>query len=194
MPYITEELYAGFYKDGADDRLITGQWPEYGAEYSNDAAKSEMEWVQTIVGEIRSVRADMNVPAGAKIALLVKGASDQTQARINAHKKVICKMARLSDISLTDDIPSGAVQTIVEEATLILPIADIIDLDEERKRLAKVIGKLDQDIQKIDAKLGNEKFVQNAPQEVIDEQKSRKADALAKRSKLEQAVKQLQST
>lgn len=193
MPYITEELYAGFYKDGADDRLITGQWPEYGAEYSNDAAKSEMEWVQTIVGEIRSVRADMNVPAGAKIALLVKGASEQTQARINAHKEVICKMARLSDISLTDDIPSGAVQTIVEEATLILPIADIIDLDEERKRLAKVIGKLDQDIQKIDAKLGNEKFVQNAPQEVIDEQKSRKADALAKRSKLEQAVKQLQS-
>ena len=193
MPYITEELYAGFYKDGADDRLITGQWPEYGAEYSNDAAKSEMEWVQDIVGEIRSVRADMNVPAGAKIALLVKGASEQTQARINAHKEVICKMARLSDISLTDDIPSGAVQTIVEEATLILPIADIIDLDEERKRLAKVIGKLDQDIQKIDAKLGNEKFVQNAPQEVIDEQKSRKEDALAKRSKLEQAVKQLQS-
>ncbi len=193
MPYITEELYAGFYKDGADDRLITGQWPEYGAEYSNDAAKNEMEWVQTIVGEIRSVRADMNVPAGAKIALLVKGASEQTQARINAHKEVICKMARLSDISLTDEIPSGAVQTIVEEATLILPIADIIDLDEERKRLAKVIGKLDQDIQKIDAKLGNEKFVQNAPQEVIDEQKSRKEDALAKRSKLEQAVKQLQS-
>ncbi len=193
MPYITEELYAGFYKNGADDRLITGQWPEYGAEYSNDAAKNEMEWVQTIVGEIRSVRADMNVPAGAKIALLVKGASEQTQARINAHKEVICKMARLSDISLTDEIPSGAVQTIVEEATLILPIADIIDLDEERKRLTKVIGKLDQDIEKIDAKLGNEKFVQNAPQEVIDEQKSRKADALAKRSKLEQAVKQLQS-
>ncbi len=193
MPYITEELYAGFYKNGADDRLITGQWPEYGAEYSNDAAKNEMEWVQTIVGEIRSVRADMNVPAGAKIALLVKGASEQTQARFNTHKEVICKMARLSDISLTDEIPSGAVQTIVEEATLILPIADIIDLDEERKRLAKVIGKLDQDIQKIDAKLGNEKFVQNAPQEVIDEQKSRKEDALAKRSKLEQAVKQLQS-
>lgn len=191
MPYITEELYAGFYKDGADDRLITGQWPEYGAGYSNDAAKNEMEWVQTIVGEIRSVRADMNVPAGAKIALLVKGASEQTQVRINAHKEVICKMARLSDISLTDEIPSGAVQTIVEEATLILPIADIIDLDEERKRLTKVIGKLDQDIEKIDAKLGNEKFVQNAPQEVIDEQKSRKADALAKKDKLVKALEQL---
>ena len=193
MPYITEELYAGFFKKDADDRLITAAWPEYSDNLSNEAAKTEMEWLQTMVGEIRSVRADMNVPAGAKIALLIKGANAQTQSRIESHKDVICKMARLSDISLTENVPAGAVQTIVEEATLILPIADIIDLDEERKRLTKVIGKLDADIQKIDAKLGNEKFVKNAPEEVIEEQKSRKEEALAKRTKLEQAVKQLQS-
>ena len=135
----------------------------------------------------------MNVPAGAEIELLIKDANDTTKARVEAHKQVITKMARLSDIKFIDDIPAGAVQTIVEEATFVLPIADIIDLDEERQRLTKVIDKLDKDIGKIDAKLGNEKFVQNAPEEVIEEQKSRKAEAVAKRDKLSKALEQLTS-
>jgi len=101
-------------------------------------------------------------------------------------------MARLESVELTDSIPAGAVQTIVGEATVILPIADIIDLTAERARLAKVIGKIDADIKKIDAKLGNDKFVQNAPEEVIAEQKSRKEIALGKREKLAGALKQLE--
>ena len=193
MPYITEELYAGFFKKDQEDRLITASWPELDESYANADALAEMTWLKDSIGEIRSVRADMNVPAGAEIELLIKDANDTTKARVEAHKQVITKMARLSDIKFIDDIPAGAVQTIVEEATFVLPIADIIDLDEERKRLTKVIDKLDKDIGKIDAKLGNEKFVQNAPEEVIEEQKERKAEALAKRDKLSKALKQLMS-
>ncbi len=193
MPYITEELYASFFKQNADDRLITTQWPSYPESYADDAAKEELGWLQDIIGEIRSVRADMNVPAGAEISVLVKDANDTTKKRIALYSEVICKMARLESINLTDVIPSGAVQTIIGEATIILPIADIIDLGAERSRLAKVIGKLDLDIKKIDAKLGNEQFVQNAPEEVIAEQKSRKEEALGKREKLAGALKQLES-
>lgn len=193
MPYITEELYAALYKKGADDRLITSQWPEYTDSLDNEAAKGEVVWLQSVISEIRSVRADMNVPAKAEIAMLVKDAGEQMQTRIDMYKEVICKMARLSGIEFAQEAPAGAVQTIVDEATLVLPIADIIDLTAERARLAKVIGKLDVDIKKIDKKLGNEQFVQNAPDEVIAEQKSRKEIALSKREKLAGALKQLES-
>ncbi len=193
MPFITEEIYAQFFKKGDDDRLITGTWPSLSDDYSDEAAKEELGWLQDLIGEIRSVRADMNVPAGAQIAVLVKDANESTQKRIALYNEVLCKMARLESVELTKSIPAGAVQTIIGEATIILPIADIIDLDVERARLAKVIGKLDLDIKKIDAKLGNDKFVQNAPQEVIEEQHSRKEIALGKRDKLAGALKQLES-
>lgn len=192
MPYITEELYQTFYRANEDDRLITSQWPEYSKALSFDTAKDEIDWLKAMIGEIRSVRADMNVPAKAEIQLQIKDANDVTKKRITNYSDVLCKMARLSNIQLTDSIPKGAVQTIIGEATLILPIADIIDLNAERDRLNKVINKLDQDIQKIDAKLNNQKFVQNAPEEVIEEQKSRKNIATEKRNKLSNALKQIQ--
>ncbi|MCK5373974.1 MAG: valine--tRNA ligase [Alphaproteobacteria bacterium] len=193
MPFITEELYAAFFKKNESDRLITSAWPSYPDSHICDTAKEELNWLQDMIGEIRSLRADMNVPAGAQIDVFVKDASDITQERIKLYNEVLCKMARLENVGCTDDIPTGAVQTIIGEATIILPIADFIDLSAEQTRLAKVIGKLDTDVKKIDAKLNNEKFIQNAPEEIIAEQKSRKEEALTKREKLANALKQLES-
>lgn len=191
MPYITEELYANIAQREKGVRLMTSSWPKYGAELMNEDAAKEMQWLQSIISEIRSVRSDMNVPAGAKITLLIKDAGDQTKARIHNYMNILCRMARLEKVDFVDVAPKGSIQTVVGEATLILPIADIIDLDAERARLNKAIGKLDDDIEKVDLRLGNAKFVKNAPQEVIEEQKMRKDEALSKRAKLEQALKQL---
>ncbi len=192
MPFITEELYATIAKREEGERLITSSWPEYSNSLINIDSTKEMEWLKSIVSEIRSVRSDMNVPAGAKIKLFIKGASEQTQVRVKEYDEVLRRMARLEIIEHVNIAPKGSLQTVVDEATLILPIADIIDLTAERARLSKAIGKIDKDIEKIEAKLGNERFVQNAPKEVIDEQKTRKRDALTKREKLEQALKQLE--
>ncbi|MGH1455317.1 MAG: valine--tRNA ligase [Alphaproteobacteria bacterium] len=191
MPYITEELYASISTRAEGERLITSAWPQYPDSLRDECAAKKMEWLQNIVTEIRSVRSDMNVPAGAKIDLLVKGACEMSVKGFADFDDVLCRMARLNKISHVNDIPKGAIQTVVGDLILILPIADIIDLDAERERLNKAIGKLDDDIKKVDAKLGNEKFVANAPEEVIAEQKSRKEVALVKREKLEAALKQL---
>ena len=192
MPFITEELYASIAERKQGDRLITASWASYGDELLNEAAAKEMQWLKAVISEIRSVRADMHVPAGAKIKLLIKGANEQTIERMKTYDDVLRRMARLEVIEHVKDAPKGSIQTVVDEATLILPIADIIDLDAERARLSKAMAKLDVDIKKIDAKLGNDKFVQNAPEEVIAEQKSRKSEALAKREKLDHALKQLE--
>jgi len=135
----------------------------------------------------------MNVPAGAKIELLVKSASEETKARIQTHEEILCRLARLSGVGISEDTPKGAIQVVVDEATIMLPIADIIDLDAERTRLQKAIDKVNQDIRTVEQKLDNKKFVENAPVEIIEEHKQRKVDALATRTKLSQALEQLAS-
>jgi valyl-tRNA synthetase len=174
------------------DALLMGQaWPTYAPSLYETAAAEEIEWLIKIVTEIRSVRSDMNVPAAAKVRLLVKDASDKTAGRLKSYDEVLCRMARLESVALSNDVPKGSIQTVLGEATLILPIAEIIDLDKERERLAKEIGKLVANIEKIDAKLADEKFVNNAPAEIIAEQKSRRAENEAMMSKFSTALKQL---
>jgi valyl-tRNA synthetase len=192
MPYITEELFAEM-GERKGKMLINAAWPEYPASLSNASALKEMDWLQRLITEIRSVRSDMNVPAAAKIKLLIKDASGDTQTRLKSYDEVIKRMARLETIELTSEAPKGAIQTVVDEATLIMPIADIIDLDKERARLRKEITKLEQEIQKIDTKMADERFVANAPAEIIDEQKSRKVAFTSTLDKLSAALKQLEA-
>ena len=136
----------------------------------------------------------MNVPAAAKIRLLVKDAAAATQTRFKTYDDLIKRLARLETIEQTTAaLPKGSVQTILNEATLALPIADIIDLDKERARLKKEIDKLTSDIGKVDQKLADQKFVANAPEEIIEEQKSRKAEWTSTLQKLSQALKQLEA-
>ena len=189
MPYITEELNKVMM--GSDELLMLQSWPDYSALKADDAAQQKMEWLISIISEIRSVRADMNVPAGAKIDLLVKGACDHSKAGLEAFDEILKRMARLENIECVDDAPKGSLQTVVGDITLILPIADLIDLDAERARLEKEISKLDGDIAVVDKKLANEKFVANAPKEIIEEQHTRRKTAEAAKEKLAQALEQL---
>ncbi len=194
MPFITEELFTAVAKREPGERLLTSEWPEYPATLKDEEARVKIDWLQRFIAEIRSVRADMNVPAGAKIRLLVKDVCDKTKEGLQAYETILKQMARLSDIEIIDgEAPKGAVQTIVDQATLILPIADIIDLDAERARLKKQLEKLESDISKIDQQLGNEKFVENAPEEIIEEKKALKEQASLRHEKLSQALRQLEA-
>lgn len=193
MPYITEELYEILAKREKSASLLTTPWPEYNAGLVKPAAMKEIDWMIRLISEIRSVRADMNVPAGAKIQLLVKQASKETQAHLKDYEEVIKRLARLESIALVDTAPKGSLQTVLDEATIILPIADIIDLDKERARLRKEIDRIQQEIKKVDQKLGNEQFVQNAPAEILEEHKTRKNEFSGALDKLSTALKQLEA-
>ncbi|HRQ60894.1 MAG TPA: valine--tRNA ligase, partial [Alphaproteobacteria bacterium] len=191
MPFITEELYESYGK-GADLLMQQG-WPEYSTIPRKYEAKSEIDWLCGLISEIRSVRSDMNVPAAAKIALLVKDAGDVTKARLKTHEEIIQRLARLQSIDETPSVPKGAIQSVHGDATIILPIAELIDLAAERDRLKKQLQKLEQDIEKVDRNLSNENFVKNAPDEIIEEQKQRREEAQAAFAKLSAALKQLEA-
>jgi len=189
MPYITETLYAEFHGDHA--LLMEQSWPVIDTNLQNADAYNEISWLQNVIGEIRSVRTDMNVPASAKLDVLVMGADNQKQSWINAHEQVIGKMARVNGFETITDMPKGAIQIVIGDMTLGLPVADIIDLDKERARLQKEIQKHEKDIKQIDGKLSNENFISKAPEDVIEEQKMRKSEAQIMIEKLSSALTQL---
>ena len=144
------------------------------------------------ISEVRSVRSEMNVPAGAKVPLVVSGAIDETRARVARHEETLLRLARLERIEFGAS-PQGAVQIVLDEAVLALPLAGIIDIDAELKRLKREIDKVGSEIRQLDAKLANEKFVSRAPEHVVEEQRERKSEAEAVAAKLEQALKRLEA-
>ena len=191
MPFITEELWEQLSADRAG-RLISARWPEYGPEMTDPAARDEMEWVVRLISSVRSMRSEMNVPPSAQIELKLKDAGPEALTRLDTHRDLILRMARLASAEPLDGtVPKGAVQDVLDEATLILPLEGIVDLDKEKARLSKEIEKLAGEIKKIDAKLSNEQFVAKAPEEVIEEQRDRRDTAAQACDKLQKALEML---
>ena len=197
MPFITEELHAHLMGGGElskEDWLQSRMWPSFDDSVIDEAAQDEVNWVVKIISEIRSVRADMNVPAAAQIDMLLKGANARTQGRLTAYNDIIKRLARLSKAELSEaEPPKGSLQMVVDEATIILPIADVVDLAQERARLQKAIEKEQQQIEKIDKMLNNKGFLAKAPEEVVEEQRGLKAEAENVIAKLSQALKQIEA-
>ncbi len=191
MPFMTEELWATTAGPARESLLVVAEWPNLSG-LGEAVADAEMDWVIRLISDVRSVRAEMNVPAGAKIPLLIKGASLESLQRLERHKDLVLRLARLSSAETTEAVPAGALQLVLDEATVLLPIADVVDLKVESARLRKEIGKLDGEIGKIDAKLGNPKFISSAPEHVVEEQRDRKADAEAAKAKFAEALKRLE--
>ena len=189
MPFITEELWSSF-GDG-QGMLIHAAWPADDIAPVNDEAKAELDWTVRFITEVRTVRSELNVPAGARIPAILRGASDQTKARLAANEGQIKSLARIAEIAIDAELPAGAVQTVLDEATLALPLADVIDLDAERARLAKEIDKLAKEITGYDKKLANKAFLAKAPEDVVAEQHERRSDASEAKAKLEAALERL---
>ena len=192
VPFITEELWTRTASgQGRKDLLIVTPWPDFAERFWETEATKEIGWIIALVSGVRSVRAEMNVPASAKIALVLKGADTATRKRLERHYDTILTLARLSSAELSDIIPNGSAQFVVGEAVAALPLGDVIDFAKERARLEKELQRTESEIAKIDAKLGNADFIARAPEDVIDEQKERRADAHAMASRLREAVGRL---
>ncbi len=189
MPFVTEELWASITKrDGA---LMLAEWSALDGLEAADAA-TEMDWVVRLVSSVRAVRSEMNVPPKAELSLRLKDASTETMARLETNRDLIHRLARLADSAALDGaVEKGAVQLVLDEATVILPLAGAIDVVAEQARLDKEIKKLDPEINKYEKKLSNQGFLAKAPPEVVTEQTERLEGLKAERQKLAEAVKRL---
>ena len=189
MPFITEELWDARAPGRAETGgfLMSQDWPTYGVERRDTASDDEIMWVMDMISEIRSVRGDLGVEGGAKVPLTLVGASDETQGRAIRYRDILMRLARLDSLDVADATPEGAVSTVVGETTLALKIADLIDVDEAKALLDKELGQLDKDIKSTENKLGNAKFVERAPPEIVEENRERIVEWTARREKISAA-------
>ncbi|MEA2847199.1 MAG: valyl-tRNA synthetase [Rhodospirillaceae bacterium] len=189
MPFITEELWDKLGHRAEHGALIGQPWPVPAP--TDTAADAEIGWLVKLISDIRSARAELNVPAGAKLKLLVVGANATTQKRLDTHRAAIERLSRVEGIEAAASAPKAALQIVVGEATYALPVGDVIDLKAESTRLQKEIKKLADEVSKIDAKLGNANFVSRAPEEVVEEQRERRTQAEQTRARLSTALERL---
>jgi valyl-tRNA synthetase len=197
MPFVTEELWtvtAGSSASASggggkrESLLALAPWPELGG-FEDPAAEAEIGWVVDLVTAVRSLRAEMNVTA--PIPMVLAGVSTQTESRAARWAEFIKRLARISDIASAATPPSGAVQLIVRGDIVALPLKGIVDLVAEQARLAKEMQKADADIARVEAKLGNANFLARAPEDVIEEEKEKRAEALARRARIAEALERL---
>ena len=190
MPFITEEIWEATGHRAQHGPLMTQAWPMPPA---NDAeAADEIGWLVKLISDVRSARSELNVPAAAKLKLLVIGADHTTQTRLSTHGAAIERLARIEGIDAAAVAPTAALQVVVGEATYALPVGTVIDLKVEGARLQKEIKKLTDEVGKIDAKLENSSFMARAPEEIVEEQRTRRRDAEQTRMRLTAALKRLQ--
>ena len=188
MPFITEELWD--QTGTRDSQLITAPWPQLDG-LTDESAQSEMDWLIGLITDIRRLRAEMNIPPGAQLNAVFVGASDETKARLARQDVLLKRLARLAQITTSDTVPSGSAQTVVGEATIALPLEGVIDFGAEKERISKDIDKLDGELFRLDKKLGNEKFVANAPEAVVAEQRAKQTDYSEQKAKLVEALERL---
>jgi valyl-tRNA synthetase len=189
MPFITEELWA--LTAARDMQLIEAPWPDLGTLPKFEDARHDVQWVIDLVSGVRSIRAEMNVPSSAKIDLVLKDASQKSKELLARSNDVIVQLARLAKAATADVLPKGSAQFVLGEATVGLPLGGVIDFAKERARLEKELRRANDEISRFDAKLSNEQFVSRAPEEVLTEQREKRAEAASIAVRLKEALARL---
>ena len=190
MPFVTEELWLRL-GDGENTPLILADWPEIGENLVNADVAAEMDWVVGLITAIRSARSEINVPAAAKIPLVLNGAAAEAQDWLERHWPLVARLARLEAYTLDAGVPQGAVEILHHGARAVLPLAGVVDLAQEQARLEKAVAKASGEITKLEKKLANQGFLAKAPEAVVAENKERLAVEQADREKLLAALERV---
>ena len=191
MPFISEELYEKL-GDRGDALLAASRWPVFAEGIVDPAATAEIDWLIRLISAIRSTRSDLNVPAAAIVPVILVDAHSETLKRVERHRGLIERLARVDLSDIGRQPPDGGGARIgLDEMTILLPLAGIIDFAEENARLGKELKRLGTEIDRIDKKLGNAQFVDKAPEEVVAEQRDKRTEYEAAAEKVRQALAML---
>ena len=194
MPFMTEELWAHTAGEGKErpSLLCHSRWPR--PEFEDVASAAEINWLIDLVSGIRSVRSEMNVPAGAIAPLVIVGADETTRERLGRHGAAINRLARVDTITHAEAPPTASAQIVVGEATVCLPLGGLIDLAAEAARLQKELAKATEEIARVHKKLSNERFVANAAPDIVEAEREKLAELQALQEKLAVALSRVRES
>jgi len=192
MPFVTEELWHALADPAAPRAydLIHAKWPEPKAEVDAEA-KAEVEWLIRLVGEVRTAKNELGIAPGAKMDAFVRDASPATEQRIARQQSALARLARLDSVTTGDAPEGGSVQLVVDEATFVLPLAGVIDLDAERARISKAIEAATKEAASLAGRLSNAAFVEKAKPEAVEKARADHAEKTAEAERLTAALARL---
>ncbi len=186
MPFITTELWNNLTKRNI--KLIHASWPTVTKTIN---AAPEIDWAIDLITAIRSLRSEMNLPAGAKLQIYLKDMLEVSAAYLQRMETLICSLARLEKIKLfgaDQEISRDMAQSVFKEGVLLLPLKGVVDFAAERERLNKELENLNRNLENYARKLNNQSFVERAPANIVAEEKRRQAEAMENKAKVEEAL------
>jgi valyl-tRNA synthetase len=190
MPFITEELWG--LADSRAKMLCHADWPSYGSALVDADADREMNWVIGLIDNTRSARAQVHVPAGAQVPLLVTGLDAKGQSAWDNNAALIQRLARIDSLTHVDAFPKGCVTIPMEGGTFGLPLAGLIDVAAEIARLEKTSQKLAKELGGLRGRLNNPAFVASAPDDVVEDARANLALRENEDSQIKAAIARLQ--
>jgi valyl-tRNA synthetase len=189
MPFVTEEIWG---LKARPTMLVHAPWPTYtAAELVDASADADLSWTVAMIEGIRSARAQMNIPAGSFIPMVVKDMDAFAIAAWDQNEALVKRFARIESLAHVDDLPKGTAALAVTGGTFGLPLAGVIDVVAEKARLEKTLGKLAKELGGLKGRLNNPKFAASAPPEVLEETKANLALRMDEESKLNEALARL---
>ncbi|MDQ0216749.1 valyl-tRNA synthetase [Oikeobacillus pervagus] len=191
MPFITEEIWQNLPHQG--DSITVAKWPVVKAELSNAEAAEEMKLLVEIIRSVRNIRAEVNTPLSKKVNMMIKAKGNKVVAVLEKNRAYIERFCNPEQLQISTDveIPDKAMTAVVTGAEIILPLEGLINMEEEIARLEKEWAKWNSEVERVQKKLSNEKFVSRAPEKVVNEEKAKEKDYLEKRAIVEERIQEL---
>ncbi len=197
MPYITEEIWQRIapLAGARGETIMTQPYPTRDDSRSDSAAVDEMEWVMQFILGIRKIKGEMNIAPSKPLPVLLQNADAEDQARLTRNRHYLDFLARLESATLlaSDEEAPESAMALVGGMKLLIPMAGLIDKAAELARLEKELGKLKDNITRLEGKLNNPKFVDKAPEAVVQKERDKLANEIAALEKLEQQFKKIQA-
>jgi valyl-tRNA synthetase len=196
MPFITEEIWQQLkpYISHNTDSIMLAAFPAADNTLVDSSIEAEVTWLQQVIIGIRNIRGEMNISPAKQFTVLISKASDLDKKRFAANNTFLLTLAKLSSIEIiSTEFTETASTALIGEMELLIPLKGLVDVTQESARLSKEIEKLTKDAKRYQAKLGNAKFIDNAPTEVVAEEKRRQEEVEAAMTKLQTKLEQIKS-
>ncbi|MHC5218501.1 valine--tRNA ligase [Enterococcus sp. LJL128] len=193
MPFVTEEIWEKIPHVGTS--LVVAEYPLVRQELSDAQAATGMEVLKEVIRAVRNIRAEVNTPLSKPITLLIKTTDEATDQFLIANKSYIERFCNPEELTISGNItpPELAMSAILSGVEIYLPLAGLINIEEEIARLEKELGKWDQEVKRVQGKLSNERFVSNAPEDVVQAEKEKEKDYLEKQKTVRDRIEQLKT-
>lgn len=195
MPFITEEIWQRVAPlAGKDGKTVMLQsYPQFNAKLTDEAVEAELEWVKNVIIAIRTVRSEMNISPGKPLSVLFNKGTALDKKRFASNKTLVTTLARLESVMWlsASDTPPESATALVGELEILIPMAGLINKDEESGRLSREISKLSKEAERAESKLQNPSFVDRAPTDVVDKERAKLNDLKMTISKLQSQLEKL---